>query len=169
LVILLHVGALADATAWARLSAFFDRELVTWLETALGYICIGTVSAKLLEARTQTRSTVGASALAVGAYTYHTFLLRWPWLTGEEVPCSRLTRWSATLSTTWHGIPWLAFIELGAVGVVLSHAFWGVSTTTLWRKLTAASPRARVSSLAAAGLTYLLACAVVIALATGRV
>src|SRR5512145_1439387 len=152
LVILLHVGALADATAWARISALFDHELLTWLETALGYFCIGTVAARLLDARTHRLSAVGASALTVGAYTYHTFLLRWPWLTGEEAPSSRLSQWSATLSTTWHGIPCLAFMELGAVGVVLVHACWGVSTTTLWRELTAASRSARVGSFVAAGL-----------------
>ena len=169
--ILLHASLLADTTAFARAAAVFDRPMLVWLEAAFGYLCIVSVSSNLRQQLTDTERATAhlvLSVLAIASYGYHLFLLRWPWLTGEAEATSRYAVWSAVLSTTWHGVPALAFGELLGIAILLTHSFIGLSVTAPWQRMGAGTPRLHVA-LAVVGLvTFILACSVVITLATGR-
>ncbi len=169
--ILLHASLLADTTAFARVAVLFDCPVFVWLEAVVGYLCIVSVSTSLRQQLTSTdRATTHLvlSVLAFAGYGYHLFLLRWPWLTGEADASSRYAVWSAVLSTTWRGVPALAFGELLGIGLLLTHSFVGLSVTAPWQRMGGATPRLQVA-LAVVGLvTFILACAVVITLATGR-
>lgn len=169
--ILLHASLLADPTAFARVAAIFDRPMLVWLEVAFGYLCIVSVSMNL---RLQPTSTDRATAhlvlsvLAFASFGYHLFLLRWPWLTGEAEVSSRYAVWSAVLSTTWRGVPTLAFGELLGIGLLLTHSLVGLSVTAPVQRMGGATPRLH-GALAVVGLVaFVLACAVIINLATGR-
>ena len=86
---------------------------------------------------------------------------------GQAPSDCRLTVWSATLSTTWKGMPLLAFGEVTSVALLLAHALLGVCVTRICRTAANAT-RARAVIASIGIITCLLAGAAVIALATGR-
>jgi hypothetical protein len=169
--ILLHASLLADTTAFVRVASLFDRPALVWLEAAFGYLCIVCVSTNLRQELTnadRASAHLVLSVFAFASYGYHLFLLRWPWLTDEAEATSRYAVWSAVLSTTWRGVPALAFGELLGIALMLTHGFVGLSVTAPWQRLGGATRSLRVT-LAVVGLvTFVLASAVVITLATGR-
>jgi hypothetical protein len=169
---ILLVGVLfADASAFNRIARVLDRPLLVWLEAVLGYLCIVSVSMNLRRQLEHTRLAVPSIALSVLAFTsygYHLFLLRWPWLVGQAEPTGRYAIWSAVLSSTWHGVPLLAFGELLAILILLCHGLLGLSVAMPWQRLGRATPRLHLALVAGGLLIYVLASAVIIALATGR-
>lgn len=169
--ILLSGSLLADVSAFTRVAAQLDRPVVVWLEAVFGYLCIVSVSLNLsqrLKAVGFAPASLALSVLAFASYGYHLFLLRWTWLSGAAESTARYTVWSALLSSTWRGVPVLAFGELLAIMVLLIHGFVGLTVTAPWRQLTRESPRLRIGLVAVGLVTYIIASAVVITLATGR-
>jgi hypothetical protein len=168
---LLCGSLLADTTAFVRVAALFDHQALVWLEAIFGYLCMVSVSLNLRQQHMNGGSATSSlllSVLAFTSYSYHLFLLRWPWLTGEAEVHSRYAVWSAVLSSTWRGVPALAFGELLGIAVLLTHGFVGLSVTSPWQRLGRAIPRLRLALGAVGLVTYLLASAVIITLATGR-
>jgi hypothetical protein len=169
--VVLHATLLVDVMTFTRVAALFDRPGLAWLEAALGYLCVIVVASKILDsgvASAQKSVESLLSLLAFAGYTYHLFLLRWPWLVGVADAHCRLTLWGAVLSTTHHGMPLLAFGELLSLALVLTHAYVGLSGTARWQGFMAKPGRGRIIVVGVGLIGYLLASAVVIALATGR-
>jgi hypothetical protein len=174
---LLNASLLVDETAFVRVGARFDHPAVAWLGAVFGTLCIVVVSIHLRNhsaersVRPSDRSAEAMqrllSVFALLGFSYHEFALRWPWLTGESESTMRLTVWSATLSTTWYGVPWLAFGELLSLSLVLAHAAAGLFATARWRSLAASSRGVHLFGFIATLVVCLLGCAVVVALATG--
>jgi hypothetical protein len=171
LSILLGGVLFADAAAFTRIARVLDRPLLVWLEAVVGYLCIASVSINLrrrLKHSGLATSSIALSVLALTSYGYHLFLLRWPWLVGDAEPTGRYAIWSAVLSSTWRGVPLLAFGELLAILILLCHGLLGLSVATPWLRLGRATPRLHPALVAGGLLSYVLASAVIIALATGR-
>lgn len=169
--ILLGGVLFADAAAFTRIGRVLDRPLLVWLEAVLGYLCIVSVSLNLrrqLERSGLAVPSIALSVLAFTSYGYHLFLLRWPWLVGEAEPTGRYAVWSAILSSTWRGVPLLAFGELLANLILLSHGLLGLSVAMPWQRLGRATPRLHAVLVAGGLLIYVLGSAIIIALATGR-
>jgi hypothetical protein len=169
--ILLHASLLTDATLFTGIAALFDHPAPAWIEAVLGFTCLIVVSDHLSgrsAARPQTAATLVLSVSAIAGYVYHLFLLRWPWLAGTADARCRLSLWSARLSTTWHGAPLLAFGELMSILLLLVHAGVGLSATANRSVFVARVRGARVAVVTIGMTAYLLASAVVVALATGR-
>jgi hypothetical protein len=169
--VLLHASLLADVTLFTRVAALLDHPALAWIEAILGCACVVVVSDNLRgrsAAVPQGTAKLVLSISAFAGYVYHLLVLRWPWLAGLADAHGRLSLWGATLSTTWHGAPLLAFGELVSIVLLLTHAGVGLSATLNLPLVLAKSRGFRVLLVTIAMLSYLLASAVVVALATGR-
>lgn len=171
LTVLLNATLLVDVSAFVRFAAVWDTLGAAWTSTAFGYLGILAIALKPGVSRPRNRNvaeTTSWAILSLVCYTTHLFLMRWPWLSGSAEVGSRLTHWSASLSSTVHGIPWRAFAELLCLAVLVVHGGVGALSATAWQRFERLSRRGQVAWFTLALLTYVLASSVVVALATGR-
>lgn len=171
LAVLLNATLLVDMSAFVRFAAAWDTIGAAWTSAGFGYLGIIAIALKPGVSRPRNGNVVETTSwasLSLACYTTHLFLMRWPWLSGTAEVGSRLTHWSASLSSTVKGIPWQAFTELLCLAVLVVHGGVGALSATAWQRFEHLSRRGRVAWFTLALLTYVLASSVVIALATGR-
>jgi len=169
--ILISSSPLADPSAFARVSWVLDRPSLAWFELGFGYLCIAAVSLNLRQRFEGTRlatPSIVLSVMAFSCFSYHLLLLRWPWLTGSTPPGTRYTVWSEVLSSTWQGVPVLAFGEMLTALVLVTHGLLVASATAPWERLGRATSWGHVTRFVVGLVACVLACALVVALATGR-
>lgn len=165
---------LLDTAAYMAVSAWFDHPGAAWGGAVFGYFCIGALSrgrgvaAEVREVGVLGRLQPALPLLAFASYTYHLFVLRWPWLTGAATADCRLSLWGASLSSTWQGLPLLAFGELLGLALIFLQAYLGVESALTDREGLRFTSRWRGASMTVAFIAYGLASSTVILLATGR-
>ena len=166
-----HGALFIDEAAFERLGRCLDSPLGAWSEVVFGYLGISYVAEGLRRmpaGRGPARHHMASSVMALCGYGIHLYVLRWPWLSGSAPLGSRLDRFAAILSSTWHGVPVLAFCELLSVLAVVVQGTLGLSLAGPYLRLVRAQPSIRrfVATLAMAA--YAAFCGMIIALATGR-
>lgn len=159
-----------DHTALERWSRLFDGPFMAWVTAILGYCMIANV-ARLMRAAKTTIPSSFLSAFALFGWTYHLLLLRWPWLSGQVRPGMRLSIDAGTLSSTWHGMPLVAFLELAAFGLIVTQAVMGLLETARHRGLIPQAEvpsRLRTLGIASGLALFALQAFVVVGLSQGR-
>jgi hypothetical protein len=112
---------LLDVSAAERFSALLDGCVVSWMAAAFGYLCLIVSAQTTLWERSRAASR-SLHLLALFSWSYHLLLLRWPWLTRQTMPGSRLDGYSGSLSRSWETLPVYAFGELLALALLFTHA-----------------------------------------------
>jgi hypothetical protein len=168
---LLQSTLLVDTAAFVRAAVWFDRPTVAWVLAGCGYAGILAASSQLRATSASQADATRRSALsilALLALSYDVFLLRWPWLVGSADATSRLSVWAGALSSTWQGVPAVAFIEVLGIAMLLTQSFLGLRELVRQRWGALILSRVLGLGLGVAILMQLLACTVIVLLATGR-
>jgi len=177
--VLAHGTSLCNRPAFDRITRLMDFSAVgVWCEVLLGYLLI--VGASVLERREglpssddpcwHRRVTLPLSVGALAAWTYYAATLRMPWLNGVAEPTVRVAIWSRTLSATVSGIPVVAFLEVLALALVITHSSTNLLRVLHDHRLISVAGRfqaGRTAVLLVSLLVMSLGSAVLIGMATG--